>query len=170
LSRPRVQPRGARLPTTSFIRYFYLLRRATRSLLRVSRRCLERVPAALLPRGRIGVYLGKMAIWAHSPHSPIRCLPPLLCTFLLTWWLTCALSRCFGRWRDRDRNLFLLKMVVNGPVNDRQLDAGCAFCARLSSSTLRPSAAQPTAPAIGCRPRRRSTSAFAFAAHIFARA
>ena len=78
------------------------------------------------------IEMRKMAIWAHSPHSPIRCLPPLLCTFLLTWWLTCALSRCFGRWRDRDRNLFLLKMVVNGPVNDRQLDAGCAFCARLS--------------------------------------
>ena len=129
--------------------------------MRVPRVCLARVPAALLYRGRRGVYLGKMAIWAHSPHSLIRCLPPLLSTFLLTRWLTRALSRCFGQRRHRDRDFLLLKMVVDGPVNGRQLDAGCAFCARLSSSALRPAAAQPASPAIGCGPHTRSTRAFA---------
>ena len=123
-------------------------------------RCLERVPAALLPRGRIGVYLGKMAIWAHSLRCSFHCLPLLPCTFLLTLRLTRPLFRCFGQRRHRDRDFFHLKMVVDGSVDGRQLDAGCAFCARLSSSALRRSAAQPASAAISRRPRTRAMRAF----------
>ena len=111
--------------------------------LEMVRLCLERVPAALFSRGRIGVYLGKMAIWAYSLCSSFLCLPLLLCSFLLTLGLTRALFSCFGRRRTRDREIFHLKMVVDGPVDGRQLEASDAFCARLSSSALRRSAAQP---------------------------
>ena len=97
------------------------------------RTSLERVTAALFAFGRSPVFLVKMAIWAHFLRSSFLCLPFLLCTFLLTLELTRALFSCFGRRRDRDRDFFHLKMVVDGPVNGRQLDASCAFCARLSS-------------------------------------
>ena len=115
--------------------------------------CLERVPAALFSRGRICVYLGKMAIWAYSLCSSFLCLPLLLCSFLLTLGLTRALFSCFGQRRTRDREIFHLKMVIDGPINGRQLEASCAFCARLSSSALRRSAARPVSAAFGRKPR-----------------
>ena len=65
--------------------------------LEMVRLCLERVPAALFFRGRIGVYLGKMAILAYSLRSSFLSLPLLLCFFLLTLGLTRALFSCFGR-------------------------------------------------------------------------
>ena len=128
--------------------------------LEMIRLCLERVPAALFSRGRIGVYLGKMAIWAYSLRSSFLYLPLLLCSFLLTLGLTRALFSCFGRRRTRDREIFHLKMVVDGPVNGRQLEASCAFCARLSFSALRRSAARPASAYFGCARRTRSLRAF----------
>ena len=111
--------------------------------------CLERVPAALLSCGRIGVYLGKMAIWAHSLRCSFHCLPLLPCAFVLTLGLTRPLFRCFGRRRTRDRDFFHLKMVVERPVNEHQLEASDAFCARLSSSALRRSVAHPASAVFG---------------------
>ena len=121
--------------------------------LEMVRLCLESVPAALFARGRTSVYLRKRAIWAQSLRSSFHCLPLLLCSFLLTLGLTRALFSCFGRRRTRDRRFFHLKLVVDGPVNGRQQEASDAFCARLSSSALRRSAACPASAAFGREPR-----------------
>ena len=134
--------------------------------LEMVRLCLESVPAALFARGRTSVYLRKMAIWAHSLRSSFHCLPLLLCSFLLTLGLTRALFSCFGQRRTRDRGFFHLKLVVNGPVNRRQLDAGCAFHARLSCSALRRAATHRASAAIGCGRRTRPTRAFDRCNHL----
>ena len=128
--------------------------------LEMVRLCLECVPAALFARGRTGVYLRKMAIWAHSLRSSFHCLPLLLCSFLLTLGLTRALFSCFGQRRTRDRGFFHLKLVVDGLVNGRQLDASCAFRAHFSCSALRRAAAHHASAAIGCGQRMRPTRAF----------
>ena len=152
-----VQLLAASSPSTrgSIIKHLFLTMCVSASksepyALEMVRLCLECVPAALFARGRTGVYLRKMAIWAHSLRSSFHCLPLLLCSFLLTLGLTRALFSCFGRRRTRDRGFFHLKLVVDGPVNRRQLDAGCAFRARLSCSALRRAAAHRASAAIGC--------------------
>ena len=124
------------------------------------RLCLERVPAALFARGRTGVYSRKRAIWAHSLRSSFHCLPLLLCAFVLMSGLTHALFSCFGRRPTRDRGFFHLKLVVDGLVNGRQLDASCAFQARFSCSALRRAAAHCASAAIGCGRRTRPKRAF----------
>ena len=128
--------------------------------LEMVRLCLESVPAALFARGRTSVYLRKRAIWAQSLRSSFHCLPLLLCSFLLTLGLTRALFSCFGQRRTRDRGFFHLKLVVDGLVNGRQLDASCAFHARFSCSALRRAAAHCASAAIGCGRRTRPKRAF----------
>ena len=121
---------------------------------------LERGPAALLTRGRTCVYLGKRPIWTHSLRRPSSCLLSLLCAFLLTQGSTPALSRWIGLWRDRDRYLFYLTMVVNGPVDGRRLAPIDPFCARFHTLALRPSAAPMASAEGGPTRRERSTSGF----------
>ena len=128
--------------------------------LEMVRLCLESVPAALFARGRTSVYLRKRAIWAQSLRSSFHCLPLLLCSFLLTLGLTRALFSCFGQRRTRDRGFFHLKLVVDGLVNGRQLDASCAFHARFSCSALRRAAAHCASAAIGRGRRTRPKRAF----------
>ena len=119
--------------------------------LEMVRMCLECVPAALFARGRTGVYLRKMAIWAHSLRSSFHCLPLLLCSFLLTLGLTHALFSCFGRRPTRDRGFFHLKLVVDGLVNGRQLETPAALFTRASAAQLfdeRPRTARPQPSAV----------------------
>ena len=134
--------------------------------LEMVRLCLESVPAALFARGRTSVYLRKRAIWAQSLRSSFHCLPLLLCSFLLTLGLTRALFSCFGQRRTRDRGFFHLKLVVDGLVNGRQLDASCAFRARFSCSALRRAAAHHASAAIGCGQRTRPKRVFDRCTHL----
>ena len=134
--------------------------------LEMVRLCLESVPAALFARGRTSVYLRKRAIWAQSLRSSFHCLPLLLCSFLLTLGLTRALFSCFGQRRTQDRSFSHLKLVVDGPVNRRLLDAGCAFRARISCSALRRAAAHHASAAIGCGQRTRPKRVFDRCTHL----
>ena len=121
---------------------------------------LERGPAALLARGRKGVYLGKRAIWPHSLRRPPSCLPSFLCPFLLTQGSTPALSKWNGLRCDRYRDFNHLTMVVNGPVDGRRLAPIDPFCARFHTLALRPSAAPMASAEGGPTRRERSTRGF----------
>ena len=121
---------------------------------------LERGPAALLARGRKGVYIGSRAIWLHSLRRPPSCLPSFLCALLLTQGPTSAPYRWIGRLRDRDRHFFHLRMVGIGVVDGRRLGPIDPFCARFHTLALRPSAAPMASAEGGPTRRERSTRGF----------
>ena len=107
-----------------------------------------------------------MAFWAQSSRHVIYSLHRTLCCFFMSGRSTLALSRWFGRRRTRDRFIFLLKVVYDSVVGGRQLGAGCAFSARLSSSSSRRSCGGMTSTACSACARACSARALRAVAYL----